>query len=217
MSIVPYFMCAGLARIQTQFPEAVIVGGALRDTYFGRSIKDVDVFVTHIESVDGRDFVWEKLRAAFPKEYDNDNFDIFDCRVAVSDYPNVRLVVPDARDYEDWSDGDVRSVYEVQIEEGQVPFQIITTNKPMSRDDVMMRVDFDFCRTAFDGRLWDFAPSFYEAGQRKTATYVGSSDPKQMGRSCRRGERLHDKYPDWTFDIGDRIIFPVPKWQDFAI
>lgn len=211
MMIVPTFMRAGLAQIQSQFPEAVIVGGALRDTYFGRPVKDVDVFVTHIEAADGRDFIWEKLRAAFPLETNVQETGVF---LSMS---NVRLIVPDAKDYEDWSGGDVRAVYEVEIMEDQPPFQIITTSAPMTLHEARDRVDFDICQIAFDGRLVTASTGFQQAALTKTATYVGAGCDKQRDRSFKRATRLHGKYPDWTFIVGDRTIFPVPKWQDCAV
>src|ERR1035437_7664894 len=47
-----------LARVQGAFPGAIIAGGALRDLYHGKPVKDVDIFIP-IENfgIQGLDFL----------------------------------------------------------------------------------------------------------------------------------------------------------------
>src|SRR5690348_12463644 len=53
-----------LRRVQLYFPEAVIAGGALRDLFTGRQVKDIDVFVEAINPGDQGAWRVERLLAA---------------------------------------------------------------------------------------------------------------------------------------------------------
>lgn len=204
MTLIPQYMKDGLRRIQTQFPEAVIVGGALRDLWFDRPVKDVDVFVQHREMQGSVDVVAAALTRAFPPP--PLSIDLSELGLQDWDYPHVNRVIPDAKDYADWAGGAVRAVYEVRTDAHHPPFQIITTDLPTDLISLRDRVDLSFCQIAYDGGSLHVGPKFREAHTTRTVRYTGPVDYAQLQRTMRRVARLKLKYPDFAFNMPEVVL-----------
>lgn len=190
--MIPAYMEDALRAVQTQFPEAVIVGGALRDLWYKRPIKDIDVFVRHADDVHAR------LEKAFPALVTGDFLVL----------PRVCCTVPDTKDYIDWSGGDVRQVYEVTLPDTPIPLQIITTDGLTDITSLRDRVDFSFCQIAYDGRACHVGPKFTRTHLTKSVIYTGDHEDYQISRSARRAHRLSAKYPEMSFVFPTHTVPP---------
>ena len=163
--------------------EALIAGGAVRDTLLGRPIKDVDVWV----------------RGAFPAAL----IPWIESVVAEGDFVSVRKVC--AGDYIKHFGSEkmhVGRVLEVMVDHrygGDVMFNIIEMVGATSWEDVVNHFDFGVCRAwlAFDGTLM-FGNEFLKDACARTFTYLGKDGTDE--RSWNRWERFKaDKYRDWSF------------------
>jgi hypothetical protein len=212
---IPDYILEGYARIKAQFPEAVIIGGALRDALYDRPIKDVDVFVKHTSTEDilrrlGKTLPPPPASCTFPGGCGSCDCDLSSIDAFLGFRPYVNLVIPDALegDYADWSGGDVRAVIEVRYTENDPPFQIISTDLPCVASLLRDRCDLSFCQASFDGTLFEISPAFYATELTRRVTFHGRED--QRSRTQTRIERLRQKYPDFEFP---NVI--EPGFQEF--
>lgn len=178
-----------LKEIQLQgFPEAAIVGGALRDLVHGVPVKDVDIFVTDSPKLR------EALGVVFPQGYKT-------------------VLHPNSCDYID-SLADVTSVYE-GVRHG-VEFQIIAVRDQASVEDFVARIDFGICRIGYDGSAAYHPESFIRDVQNKTFTLLRSDDAAQFNRSLERYDRLQAKYPKHTLVVQPEFEHLLPATIDLV-
>lgn len=170
---VPAEWTAFLKEFQTKVsPGAVIVGGALRDLYLGRPVKDLDVVVPCsawlgvIEiRLDLMDTI-ATLRPVFPEEYGVEN-----------------------------SDPHLVAVYELTRLPGLPPVQLLWTDGLPTLEDQLNRLDFGICQIGYDGESVYCTNAFVKDVARLTFTLV-SAHSRQ--RSLKRFERLSVKYPEYA-------------------
>ena len=164
------------------FPEACIVGGALRDLTFGKPIKDVDIFVT------ARDGMEEEI---------DDALGVTTSVIvgqASAEYMNEGLA-------------GVAGIYAFTLLGTEYQVIALATQVPVGEFAMlaMDRVDFGLCRIAYDGNATLYAPEFVEDAKAKVFKVRRSENVQQYARTVARYERLVEKYPGFTFDVASEL------------
>jgi hypothetical protein len=162
----------------------VIAGGAVRDSLFGRPVKDIDVWlpadrlvsihaVLHDMETRGAG-TWRQVLPGFIAEY--------------------------------MSEGDILDICEVFLPAVPAPIQIITTSIPpesFTVGAVLERMDIELCRCALldvgPSRKWAWALSpALEDFRNKTFTVRRMRTTEDGARTQRRIDRLSKKYEGFT-------------------
>lgn len=183
-------LCPALVRLETILgAPAYLAGGAVRDTYHYRPIKDFDIFVP-AETLADIDFT--TLEPAFgpgwsyshhiPEEYFEGNmaeecgpiavFEHFDesCLAGLAmptELPPIQLIGLKARAGREWGPG-----------------------------TVLQRIDIGLCRALMTARgAAMFTPEFGHDADNHLLTIVDKRDPE---RSLKRAKRIQEKYPEFT-------------------
>lgn len=154
--------------------RAVVGGGFLRDIYFERSWKDLDVFINH-EDIDD----WALL--------DKLTKHGFTARVVVSN---------EAIEYLSFTD--VASVIEATHPHYGFPVQIIRMgHNNQSPERMIERLDLGPCQIGMDivGNIWH-TDQFINDAIAHTFT-VTRDEKNDRERSVKRFKRLSAKYPGW--------------------
>jgi len=143
---------AFLMRLQSQFPEAVIAGGALRDLILQRDIRDIDIFV--------------QSRGKMTEPMINMALGTF-----------VQPMNPEwVKDYEEHLP-ELFAVYELGgYDEESRPFQIIALNMEVTPKSVIDRIDFGICRVAHDGEVFIITREFTKDAEQQTFTLVHTNN-----------------------------------------
>lgn len=184
-----------LRRTRQVFPEAVIVGGYLRDLWARKEPKDIDIFIGPV------------LGVAAPA----------DTLLNIADHlvPGVfgaaRLMFDESymsgANYAD----PVNLIVGVPVL-GEPDTQFISMGRAMTVQDHLERVDLDFNQIVFDGETIHRTIGF-ELAMRTRVVSLGRKDDgiEQEDRTARRIERLKQKYrPEdgWVFP---QLGYVVPE------
>jgi len=179
-------LCPALIRLETILgAPAYLAGGAVRDTYHNRPIKDFDIFVP-AETLADIDFT--TLEPAFgpgwsyshhiPEEYFEGNMAEECGPIAVFEHAN-----------------------NYSFDKGWVPeIQLIGLKAREGREwgpeAVLGRIDIGLCRALMHARGGiTFADDFGHDADNLLLTIVDQRDPE---RSLKRAKRIQEKYPEFT-------------------
>lgn len=168
-----------LEAVKAVFPGAILAGGYLRDAHFGRSAKDIDIFVPHMSDTRHLD-----LRYAEPGS------GLLLCSVA------------GAAEYMEQTD--VNRIFDFDMLGYALPVQVVMMAPGV---DVVQRCgehDFDFCQIWHDGWVTRTTIEFRSMAPR-VVTLTHCEDAAQFARSMRRWDRLKAKYPDFELAIPQRF------------
>jgi hypothetical protein len=162
-----------LPAIRDYLPDAVIAGGAPRDAYFGKPIKDIDVMT-------GCDVTRKTLE-----------------RLAISVGGRFDVIEPtDPSGCEEFE-------FEIHFDDGRPRLNIIDLNPFDIKDPVDNIHDFDFALSQIavtpHGVIWTGA--FTIDNLKNTCTYTGDRGKAQwrIDSSAKRLQRLKAKYPERRF------------------
>lgn len=158
-------------------PEAVIVGGALRDLEnIGlHAVKDVDVFVSS-----GRaETILDTLNASLKN-------------AAIS------TMVPTYRSF-----SDVHGVHVVVWKGWE--FQVIPTDRCNGMASAGAACDFGICQIETNGSYIARTSHYLQDQRDKTFTLINAADEDAVKRSLRRYGRLREKYPGWAFRMKEGL------------
>ena len=176
--------------------QALIAGGAVRDTLAGRPIRDIDIFYWHYNyslGTGGRtqDHTWEGQKAGY------DSACMFQdwFNVGVHTIGNAWSTGPGSENYMGGNVG----IHLMQIDEcwlGGVKFQFIGTKIPPLQY-VKEHFDIDFCRAWCDGSKMSVATPFINDWHNNTMTVTGKLTKDEWYYALRyHVPRLQQKYPD---------------------
>lgn len=175
-----------LSRIQAIDPTAHIGGGYLRDTYFSRPIKDVDVFA-NVEHVDA---LTNELRKTHPQVTETipvgeaERYETFDASVAgVIEFAGFRRLHVSS----------------------PTPVNLILRSDGLSIAENLARFDFGICRIAHDGTNLIVAPEFDADRMTRCFTLCKCENADQYVQSMRRYSRLVAKYQGWGLSVPGRF------------
>lgn len=180
---VPSAALEALERVQSVDQHAILAGGVLRDSLFGKEVKDVDIFT-------GPFIALCELRAAFPNHYVNVEFDV--------DHMRLR------NEYGMGFGERVDMVYKVTHGwDGSLPIQIIVRRDPIILDEVLADFDWSFCQIG----KWNGANNGICYGTHAFRLSMNDGPifntlplgDTRVPHSLERGRRLSLKYPERTF------------------
>ena len=166
-----------LSQVQKKHPEAIVAGGFLRDLYFGKKFKDIDIFVTNPVGFISFDFIAE---TKYDMTYSTD-----------SEISEVQKL---------WYDtiGTVIN-YSSPIEVNTI---CVPSGDLIAR---VQEHDFDFCQVYTDGKQIYGVEILQQVQQTKEVTLVQCENAKQLERSLRRWDRFQEKYPGFTLKYKEGI------------
>lgn len=172
---VPHAWTRTLLMIrEAGFPDAQIVGGALRDLDNEKPVKDIDVFV----SCRGDDY--DRLCLALARK-------------------GTRLVTPEAAEYLKSMSDVVEVINFGPIDGvGSPDLQVIVT---VPGFDFMTRVDFGLCQIGWDGLTIGRSEAYYLDRTEKTFTLTRCASVEEFERSYARFVRLSEKYSDFRLVV----------------
>jgi hypothetical protein len=177
---IPLHWREALAFIQTSIdPFAVMAGGALRDQDHGVAAKDVDIFV-------GDSIAMNEVVARITREFDN-------CTIVMG---------PAAASYVSSND---EVDYVLEFTWLDTPFQVIGLTGEVSAERVLSRIDFGFCRIAFNGRELLKPAEYLKDKKDRTFTVYRADNGAQLDRTVERHQRLQARYPGYPLIISPEI------------
>ena len=183
---IPAEALEALERVQTVDPYAILAGGVLRDSLFGKEVKDVDIFV-------GPGFGIMDLQAVFQDEAVSVEFDVTSINNRDPSYgkgfgEQVEMVFR----VEPWD-------YFAQ----KRPIQIIVRRDPIILDGVLADFDWSFCQickwNAIKNGMCYATHNFRLSMNDGPVFNTLPLDDKRMPHSLERGRRLSAKYPERAF------------------
>lgn len=160
-----------ILKIRTEFPSAIIAGGALRDYFNDVDVKDIDVFIPASEYA-GKLHVLNKWFG-----YETNKTDI------ENEYKKKKLL---------------EEVFEFYPHGFRNPLQIIIVNSDKTGvpfiGEQIARFDITVCRIAYDGHRLYFEPSYYMDNEDKI---LRIENPWNIESSLNRLDRISTKYSGW--------------------
>lgn len=202
--------------------DAIIAGGAIRDLWHDKPIRDVDIFASHIYKTHG---VLKNLAAPYESDVWLDYwFDAFKCN---HDSEDEVLSIGSAYGGDDSIDPDMCWVWEIRrteidkVEvlglEAVIPikkvYQVILVKKnPV--DFVMQNFDFGLCKAYTDGKRIHMSGEFMEdaLNHRLTLGHETLNERQQDRAVYHHLPRLLGKYPGYQVILPDRYDeMPVPR------
>lgn len=195
-----------LRKIQRRgFKSAVIAGGAVRDLYFDKIIRDVDIFVQDPEH--SREFSerWSKKPDSINEDFWDDTFGIPSSVNSSSSFSSFGVTVATKRlSRGNYADSDIYSVW--QIVKNFIPYEIIVTRIPPT-EFVENNFDIGLCKAYCDGTKFRFTADFMRDMQKRTMTIVSKKmDVPQMVHVLKEHfPRISHRYPGYSLVI--------PEWN----
>lgn len=178
-------------------PEAVIAGGALRDTFNERSIKDVDIFLASRGSKRrNRAFLKNVFKKAGLPVHEQvthrDDYGV--AKTAAFPDPATARHTIDAGTY--FSFSRITESWNIVAGGGKTKFNIIFSNAAPVKDggiSVISEFDLGFCQIACDGEKITTTPQYRKDVAEKTIRLVRNNPTTREHL-----ERVRRKYPDWS-------------------
>jgi hypothetical protein len=85
------------------------------------------------------------------------------------------------------------------------PFQVIGLTGEVSAERVLSRIDFGFCRIAFNGRELLKPAEYLKDKKDRTFTVYRADNGAQLDRTVERHQRLQARYPGYPLIISPEI------------
>jgi hypothetical protein len=191
---IPEEWKTALKEIQSEFPGATIVGGALQDLVLGKPIADVDIFIPHHGW--STEEITQLLMGIFPVDEAEVNGKYFD---------------PEELEQYQLNMSEVFGVWNIQFR--NLTVQVITLKVDWEDMDLVYlteRCDFGICRIAFDGELLFLHEHFEYDVMNSQFTLRRNTHPNS--HITRYARIAGKKYPDWpmvSFEVPE-LNFPTP-------
>ena len=212
------------------FDSPLIAGGAVRDLYFNRSSKDIDVFVRlpnnecdpsmgqtaanvvvsqaqlNINRLMSTTTVTSSNNKSKPKKSDRSSPDLSTQLKEALSAQSVKLASandPDGEYYD--TTGVIDAVYTVNFDDGSVVDVIVLTIDPIEYVDVYF--DVGICKAHFNGSRLHYSTDFLKDARNKTLTLVGLMDAAQLHRSLSKHcGRLLTYFPGFEVHIDRKRV-----------
>lgn len=167
-----------LKTIQQVYPTAVIAGGCLRDTIYGKEIKDIDFFIPYAPKGQCLSQTLEKLQELLDLDHELIN---------LSDDA-------DSEDYKAWQEEDRKVISVMAFRIDGVEHQLVF----LEPDEKMIdKFDLSFCQILFDGETLETTQMFRDTFNTKVVTL---GEGRQINsRIASRIKRFARKFPELTF------------------
>ncbi len=164
------------------FPEAIVVGGAIRDLDNRKAhlVKDIDVVIFD------RPGYLKQLKRAMAG---------FQHKLAVSEQVANYLAFEN-----------VACVHEFWEDEKSIPVQVVVARTKRTAEEILERHDFGFCQIGFDGTEIIKTEAYKKDKKDHTFTLVRCRDAADFWRSAGRYQRLAMKYPGWKMIHEGKVV-----------
>lgn len=178
-----------LLAVRQVFPSAIIAGGSLRDLHYGKTPKDVDIFIHG-----GGSFDMDMLDADLEELYKviGKPVDIFEQDI----------------EYGSNNSRDVVLILKYLIDEVayDIIFQTSTTVSISGNnvEDIIGSFDMSICQIAFNGEVTDITQGYLDTYRHKVIHMLRVDD-----RSDSRIARIKEKFPDFTVKMPSSRTTPV--------
>lgn len=183
--LIPDMWKAVLKEVQQVFPDAVIGGGCLRDLYFNKEPKDIDIFISNST---------------------NDQISKYLCEC------DEITVARDMPSYNGLSNSDVTRVITCtwkNLKADDLPVELIAVS--VDKDAILNRFDYGICQITYDGDKIHYTSRFIIDSRCKCFTLVRCDNQDQFNRSFKRWERLSERYPEFIFNVGEYGKYAGPR------
>lgn len=210
----------------TGAPEALIGGGALRDLFNDRAIKDVDIFLqTRGSEKKNRRFLEKAFAAAtLPVHRQRVSMGYSDIATEFPDPSHGTFIQRISRGYatiraasnsEAWTviAGPDKTEYNIVFIDGplgdalaKVGRQQSATNNVSAAALMIKHFDFGICQIGFDGADLHSTPAYEQDVKKKTITLQ-----KDNGTSAQHLQRIVKKYPDYKLCSDSEHLLNPPK------
>lgn len=193
---IPQRIIDALKNIQIEIPDAAIAGGFLRDIYFGKQYKDIDIFIPHVSNIS--DVLFGKMEE-FKYEPTVVSTNFYATEMHGASYmpqTEVTRVWNLEQIYLTWEDK--QRAYNLNIND---QFQIIMLAEGLALKDRIHGYDFGVCQIYFDGNDCWATDAFMKDAENKTFTLTFCEDEEQFARSMRRWNRLTSRYSEFDLII----------------
>jgi len=168
-----------LSQVQKKHPEAIIAGGFLRDLYFGKEFKDIDIFVANPIGFISGSFVKD---SSYDMTYSTDS--------EISEVQKLQWYPLNEFGWLDTSPS----------------FEVNIICVPSGNLDARVQeYDFDFCQVWTDGKEIHGVEILQQVQQTKDVTLGQCENSKQLERSLRRWDRFKEKYPGFSLKYKEGI------------
>lgn len=204
------------------FPDAVIAGGAVRDTVLDREVKDIDIFIMHSNKA-RLDYLNEILgiKQDFDSWVKNKNVNEISLLVDVDEIKEsatekvLEGITPDEyislENYDDTIGkhvgnniifSNISRIFNVKYQ--GLDYQLLFVNKdPL--DYINEDFDYGICKIFYDGKEIVASDEFEHDHMNKALTLHGAMTKAGMWRSImHHGRRIQNKY-NWPIVIGDDV------------
>ena len=165
-----------LAKLQTQWPEAIIAGGALRDLDYHKEVKDLDIWIP----CDSTEIIHEHMVRLGLSEQSDEGIE---AAYEITERETDRLIF---------------ALY--NIERDGVDFDIIFCTRQGAD---ISTFDFSICQIAFDGKRRYTTPEYTTTLANRIIT---QENVRPVKRLQERIERIHAKFPDMPIFLKDGSI-----------
>ena len=173
--------------------NAIIAGGAVRDTYHERPVSDVDIFVEESE-------IMLKMNDS---DYGSDKWiDYWKKMFNFSEAKNDKIKYFGDGYVFHVLDNDICAVWEIR--KGLKKYQVILLRQD-PRTYVSEKFDFGICRAYCDGRKLHFTNEFLQDSLNNTITlYPENLSEKQIDYAVNHHiQKIRNKYPGWMPVLGE--------------
>ena len=172
-----------LQQIQVMFPSAIIAGGALRDLWHNKPIKDVDIFIPVIDCDD--DLFSAHIKSIDPQAI----------VIAASIYGQTATGDPTGLRY-------IHAVWQMLIK-GTI-YEVIFIQDRNS--DILEDFDISICQIGYDGNSLKTTAAFNRSIFDKVLRVCNIN---RGDRQINRITRIHSKYTEYTIDP-ELASFEIP-------
>ncbi len=181
-----------LVMVQHAFPGAIIAGGALRDLYHDKPIKDVDVFIPFFGEPDLDDIkiALQAVKDTLDKQDDIEIDDVFGMMLRVDE--NVQLIAASWYGQSDL-ERDVVAVFSATIKGTKFDFVFMRQMK----EHMLPSFDINICQIGYDANTW-FTTNDFDSGVRDKTLRV--MNVNRNDRNAKRLARVSEKYPEYIVE-----------------
>lgn len=191
--------------------DAMIAGGALRDTFNRATVKDVDIFLAS----NGMSNRQKKKRLM--KLFEAAGLEIVEQSTG-GPYPDiVKIPKPDKQRWGETLDGyDLRlrravESWVVRAGPDATEYNFVFLNDKPPKVELLMDFDFGICQIGYDGNNVIKTPAYEKDVHNRTITLcVQEDNPRDKAHSREHLKRIKKKYPDWKC-IPENMDRPPPQ------
>ena len=194
-------------------PEAIIAGGALRDTVMGQPVKDVDIFLPY-----ERSSYFDKQHYSIEACFEEAGVSVKTHNVRKG-YRELATTVPNIKKYAPHKGGystnsihnpgignlEIKECWEIESQAGHL-YNLVFTKHPVQPKDLLQQCDIGLCRIAYQNDDVIIDNSFTDDAVNQTLTLFSMDNKNHI-------KRIKKKYPD--HQLVNKAPTPKPNKKNY--